>query len=199
MTFKLEGMEDLERALEQIATRSTRVAVTRRALQKAAKPMLDRAKQYAPIDQGDLERSIKISPRATGEVGRAAYSKYLSSSWDAAKASGTTGQWDRAAEKVQATKALRSARRAFKANNPPVILYLGPTREGWHGNFVEFGTKPHINKGRYSGTQHPGTPPQPFLRPAFDSEARPTIDRLGPLLWVEIQKNAARTAKRRGG
>ena len=34
---------------------------------------------------------------------------------------------------------------------------------GW----VEFGTPPRINAGIYAGTQHPGTPPQPFFFPAY--------------------------------
>lgn len=197
MTFRIEGMRDIERALEAVALKSTRVAITRRALQKAAAPMLAMARQYAPIDQGDLEQSIKIGTRATGEVGRAAYSRYMSSSWDAAKAAGTQAQWDRVAESAKAVTALKDARRAFKASNPPAILYMGPTREGWHGHFVEFGTAPHVNGGKFAGTSHPGTAPQPFMRPAFDTEARPTIERLKPLVWVEIRKNAARMAKRR--
>ena len=74
---------------------------------------------------------------------------------------------------------------------------LGPTTAGWHGHFVEFGTGPHRNGGKFAGSRHPGTAPEPFLRPAFDSEARPTIDRLAPLIWDGIQRNAARMPKRR--
>ncbi len=39
--------------------------------------------------------------------------------------------------------------------------------------------------------------PQPSARPAFEQEARPTIDRVGELLGPEIEKTAARLAKRR--
>ena len=179
-TFRLEGFPDLERALEEVAKQSTRVAITRRALQKAAVPMRDKAKQYAPIDQGDLEQSIVLSTRATGEVGRAAYAATMRGGGDA----GT------------ALAAMRDARRAFKAINPPAILYLGPTQKAFYAKFVELGTRARLNGGAYAGTMHPGTSPQPFLRPAFDSEAKATIDRLAPLIWSEIDKSAKRAARR---
>lgn len=40
-------------------------------------------------------------------------------------------------------------------------------------------------------------PPQPSGRPAFDQEARPTIDRVAKMLGPEIEKTAVRLAKRR--
>ena len=177
MTFRLEGFEDLEKALSEVAKQSTRVAITRRALRKAAAPMLEKAVRYAPVDSGKLEDSIKISTRATGEVGRAAY---------AATMRATGG------DKAASVAAMRTARREFKAMNPPAILYLGPTQDAWYAKFVEFGTKSRTNGGRFAGSKHPGTAPDPFLRPAFDSEAQATIDRLAPLIWDEIQKHAAR-------
>lgn len=182
MTFRLEGLDDLQKALEQIEKQSTRVTVTRRALARAAEPMRAKAAQYAPIDDGDLSDGIKISVRATGEVGRAAY---------AATMRETGGDRD------ASLAAMRTARRTFKAVNPPAILYMGPIRELFYAKFVEFGTKPRINGGRFAGTKHPGTAPDPFMRPAFDAEAQATIDRLAPLIWEEIKKNAARVAKKR--
>ena len=44
------------------------------------------------------------------------------------------------------------------------------------------------------GNDHHG--PQPFMRPAFDAEAKPTVDRLGKEMWAEIDKAAKRAAKR---
>lgn len=178
MEFNLEGFGELEAALAEVAKQATRVAITRRALQKAAVPMRDRAKQYAPIDGGNLESSIVLSTRATGEVGRAAYAATMRSGGDAAAA----------------VAAMRDARRAAKAINPPAILYLGPTQKAFYAKFVEFGTRARLNGGVYAGTMHPGTAPQPFLRPAFDAEAKGTIDRLAPLIWSEIDKSAKRAA-----
>lgn len=38
--------------------------------------------------------------------------------------------------------------------------------------------------------------PAPFMRPAFDAEAEPTIRRVGDGLWPEIEKTAARRARK---
>ena len=181
MTFRIDGLEDLEKALAEVAKQSTRVAITRRALKRAAEPMRAKAAQYAPVDSGVLSDSIKISTRATGEVGRAAYAATMR---------------ETAGDKAAAVAALREARRNFKAENPPAILYMGPTRNAWYAHFPEFGTAPHTAGGKFQGARHPGTAPDPYMRPAFDSEAGPTIERLKPLLWDEIQRHAARMAKR---
>lgn len=37
----------------------------------------------------------------------------------------------------------------------------------------------------------------PFMRPAWDSEGRKSIDRIAPLLWDDIQRTSARLAKKR--
>lgn len=36
-----------------------------------------------------------------------------------------------------------------------------------YAHLVEFGTAPHQNEGMFAGTEHPGTPPQPFFFPAY--------------------------------
>jgi hypothetical protein len=38
--------------------------------------------------------------------------------------------------------------------------------------------------------------PQPFMRPAWDAEGRATLERLATELWVDIQRTAARQARR---
>lgn len=44
------------------------------------------------------------------------------------------------------------------------------------------------------GNEH--NAPQPFMRPAWDAEAQPTLDRLGKEMWSEIEKQAKRAAKK---
>lgn len=167
-TFKIEGLQELDKALEQIAKKSTRTATMRRALQKAAQPMATMAASYAPYLTGDLEAGIKIRAQAMGEVGKAAYA-------DAKRAGGTN---------ADAVAAMRDARREAKASriNPAVALYMGPTRDLFYARFQEFGTINHAA--------------DPFMRPAFDAEAKPTIERIKPLLWAEIEKSIARAAKK---
>jgi len=192
MTFRIEGLPELEQALADIANRSTRVAVTNRALRNAAEPMRAKAKQYASHRTGKLEESIKISTRIKDEAGAAAYAKTMRRLASSAKALGTA--FDQVAAKAQALTAMRDARRAFRAINPPAIMYLGPTEDVFYGKWVEFGTGPrHQKNGRFVGSM----PPDPFLRPAFDAEAKSTIERVAAALRVEIDKNAKRTAARK--
>ncbi|SMO64035.1 HK97-gp10 family putative phage morphogenesis protein [Paracoccus laeviglucosivorans] len=100
-------------------------------------------------------------------------------------------------------KSQKRARRRLTAEERSAIeLYVGPSYKlgqgGRHGHLVEFGTAPHIQGGVFKGSKHPGTAPQPFMRPAYDAEARPTVARLGPILMQFIERAAKRQAKRDG-
>lgn len=77
----------------------------------------------------------------------------------------------------EAVMALRDARRSQTA----ITMYVGPGR---HPQAItqEFGTRHH-------GLQ-------PFMRPAFDAEGRKTLDRLAAAIWADIQRTAARQARR---
>lgn len=66
-------------------------------------------------------------------------------------------------------------------NKATVTRYMGTNDPA--GIQQEFG---NVNHG-----------PQPFMRPAFQQEAQPTIERVGAELGPEIEKTAARLAKRR--
>lgn len=65
-TVRVEGLRELERALNQLPKAAVK-AILRRVLKKRSKPIGDTAKQRAPKDEGDLEKSIgvstKLSPR----------------------------------------------------------------------------------------------------------------------------------------
>jgi HK97 gp10 family phage protein len=82
------------------------------------------------------------------------------------------------ASKSQAVAAMKDAR----SGNSFVQLYLGPTTQAPHAHWQEFGTIYHA--------------PSPYLRPAFDEQAQPTVDRLKVSLMDEIEKAAARVARK---
>ena len=67
----------------------------------------------------------------------------------------------------------------FRDDRAAVEMFVGPGPDPAAWN-QEFG---NVNHG-----------PQPFARPAFDAEANPTLERLGPLLWAEIDKSLRRAA-----
>lgn len=59
--------------------------------------------------------------------------------------------------------------------------------------FVGAGPDPAAHNQEF-GNQH--NAPQPFLRPAWDQEQNATLDRIGTELWADIDKTAARAAKK---
>lgn len=66
-----------------------------------------------------------------------------------------------------------------------VTIYIGPTREGYpQAIMMEFGTF----KDR----------PQPYMRPAWEDEQMPMLERFADLMGSELDKTIARV-RRRGG
>lgn len=47
-----------------------------------------------------------------------------------------------------------------------ITIFAG-NEVAFYARWIEFGTAPHINGGRFQGTENPGTPPRPFFYPAF--------------------------------
>jgi HK97 gp10 family phage protein len=94
-------------------------------------------------------------------------------------------------------------RKMFRSDKASVEMFIGPSYDlgdgGRHGHLVEFGTKPRINSGIFAGTTHPGTAPQPFMRPAWDSDKTAMLDRLKVDLWAELQKAIARADRKAAG
>lgn len=95
----------------------------------------------------------------------------------------------------------REHKKAVAEGRAAIEMFLGPdyNKAGRHAHLVEFGTTPHKNGGQFKGTDHPGTKPQPFMRPAWDAEGQRTLDRLGAEMWAEIEsaaKSAARSKRR---
>ena len=52
------------------------------------------------------------------------------------------------------------------ARESQAIITAGNTKVRY-AHLVEFGTKAHINGGKFAGTEHPGTTAQPFFWPAY--------------------------------
>lgn len=177
MGLQVEGIEEFQAALDGLGKRLGR-STLERALRKAAAPMLRAAKDMTPFHEGDLEGSLKIARQTISDPGRAAF---------AATMEATGG--DRAAARA----ALRDA--YAREGGAVAALVLGPdlAAGGSVAHLVEFGTGPRYQaNGRYVGEM----PAQPFLRPAFDQEAQPTVDRLKPILGREIEASARRRAAR---
>lgn len=62
----------------------------------------------------------------------------------------------------------RKGRRAIQANDPDLSVTITAGNETVrYAHLVEFGTKPHVNGGKFKGTQNPGTAAQPFFYPGY--------------------------------
>lgn len=72
-------------------------------------------------------------------------------------------------------------RRMFRNDKAAVEMFVGPGPDPAAWN-QEFGNRNHG--------------PQPFARPAFDQEAMPTLDRLGKLIAVELDKAVKRASRK---
>lgn len=81
---------------------------------------------------------------------------------------------------IGTTLTKRQASKARKAGKSFSEVYVG-TRDA-KAHFEEFGSA--------------NQPPRPFMRPAYDSEAQPTINRFTDALGNELNKVAAREARR---
>ncbi len=198
-TVKIEGLKQLDAALGEL-TKATARAVTRRALLKAAEPMVQAAKQFAPVGDvkgaGNLRDSIAAS--ATSVAGNDAYAKALH------QGRGQAG----------AVKAKRDALRSLKGGALSVI-FVGPARKKGSratkiAHLLEFGAAAHViepktadglnrlsftsGNQRYRPTvvSHPGAKPHPFMRPAFEESKGEVFN----LIKVELTAELARAAER---
>ena len=131
MATKIEGADKLKRKM-QAFPQLAREQIAK-ALEQSAEEIVRMAKSLAPVDDGDLQRSIGWT-------------------WgDAPKGSITIG----------------TVRQEGKgAGNLAITIYAGNS-EAFYARWVEFGTSPHVNGGRFAGTANPGIRAQPFFYPAY--------------------------------
>ncbi|WP_193336169.1 HK97-gp10 family putative phage morphogenesis protein [Devosia beringensis] len=53
-----------------------------------------------------------------------------------------------------------------QSGNLKITIYAGGP-DAYYARFIEFGTAPHVNGGRFAGSQNPGTAAQPFFYPSW--------------------------------
>lgn len=75
------------------------------------------------------------------------------------------------------------------SGNLRITIYAGNS-QAFYARWVEFGTSPHENEGRFAGSDHPGTRAQPFFYPAWRAARR----RVKGRVTRAINKSAKRAA-----
>lgn len=59
----------------------------------------------------------------------------------------------------------------------------------FYAHLVEFGTAPHKQGGKFAGTMHPGTPPQPYFYPTVRAYKRRVRARIKRAIKKAIQRS----------
>jgi len=167
MRVSVSGLRELDKALGMLPKATAR-NVLKRALDKAAQPIVDEAKTLAPVNTGALRDSIKASTRVKNKVGASEYS--------AAMRSGLGKQ--------AARSALLAARRANRGQGSFAETFVGPARGKGvirYAHIVEFGSVKHA--------------PQPYMRPAWDGNKDKALSIIKAELGSEIIKAARRVGR----
>ena len=171
-SFNLVGMEQLMKNLEQLPTIAMKKTVVRNACKKSLIPVRDLARQNAPYD-----------PRVTKGFSK---SRHLR-------------------DTIEVSTSLKaSQKRKFAPDRTKVTVYVGSTAP--HAHLIEFGTKERTPKEPFTAEIRPGqvitvksmgrAPAIPFLRNAWDAAKDRIISIFAKEMKVELEKAAARLAKR---
>ncbi len=171
ITVKVSGLKELDAALGELP-RSLQRGVLTRTLRKAGQPIADAAEAMAPRDTGELAGSITVSPKIKNTVGQSEFAAAMKAGLG----------------KAAAVSALRGARRAAKGEAPTAVMYVGPAKAKTKKDAIkrivqEFGSSKQA--------------PQPYMRPAWDSQKDAALEIIKNELGTEITKTAARLAKRK--
>jgi HK97 gp10 family phage protein len=164
-TVSVSGLAELDKALGELPKATAR-NVLKRTLDKAAQPIVEAAKMYAPVNTGKLRDSIIASARVKNKVGNAEYS--------AAMRAGLG--------KAAAGAALRQARRDSKGLGSFAEIFVGPST----------GTIPYAHIVEFGSVKDS---PQPYMRPAWDGQKQKALEIIKAELGSEIIKAARRVGR----
>jgi HK97 gp10 family phage protein len=121
--------------------------------------------------KASARRALKVAAQPMADAGQAKAPRGETGDLSASVAVGT---------KLSKRQA-KAHRKMFRNDKAAVEIFVGPGPDPAAWN-QEFGNRNHAA--------------QPFMRPAFDQEAMPTLDRLGKELWSDISKSVARAERR---
>lgn len=148
MASKVKGLQSLQAKLKRLPPQ-TRSAI-KQALAESADEMVGMMKRLAPV-----------GPPSGQQKAKGATAGALRNS--------ITQTWGDGSGPKYAAFQKRSGKKASPVSGDPdlsVRISAGNSKVRY-AHMVEFGTAPHINGGKFAGTQHPGTAAQPFFYPAY--------------------------------
>jgi HK97 gp10 family phage protein len=119
MKIKVEGLKEIQAALQDLS-KATAKNVVKRVLLKRAQPIVEAARTRAPVRTGKLRDAIIAQARG-GNAGKAAFAEAMRGG----------------ASRVEAGRAAREANRAAGST---VEVVIGPHDGAFYASLVEFGT-----------------------------------------------------------
>lgn len=149
-TFEVKGLKELNKFLQQLPAK-VETNIMRGAMRAAAKPIKEAAKANAP----------------TGEPSESAKRRYRVYNGALRDSVRISTRLDRRNKQVKARVIVGG-----KSKKTGADVY--------YAHIIEHGSRPHsVKKGGRGEVTHPGMSPQPFMRPALDSEAGNAIKAAG--------------------
>ncbi len=161
MGAKWSGLDRFNRKAARLPA-AIRAAI-REALDEASREIVEAQKRAAPRKTGALAKSIT---RTFGDDSPA-YAAFRSAS----------------------RRLTGSRRRAGDDPDLQVRITAGNSAVRY-AHLVEFGTAPHVNDGRFAGTQNPGAPARPFFFPAYRLRRRGIRGRVARKVNKAIKRTA---------
>lgn len=166
---KIEGLAELDKLLQSFAPR-VEANILRGSLNAANKVILQKARELAPVDDGDLKASIRV----TSKIKRA--NGWVESRIVAGNKKAYYANWVEFGTGTFYSGTGDSVRRAYliRPRTRKALFFFGQNREQ---------------------IRHPGIKPQPFMRPAFDREQGNAIKEFGRYMKDRIAKEFKKQAK----
>ena len=166
MAMKFRGLKSLEAKLKKIPAEAR--SAIKQALAESADETVATMKNLAPVSK-------------TGSHGWEP--GMLRESIVATFGDGSTPKY--------AAFTARKGRRRVKAADPDLSVTITAGNEDVrYAHLVEFGTAPHVNGGRFKGSQHPGTQAQPFFYPGYRANKKKAAARIKRAVKRGIQAAA---------
>lgn len=167
-TFKIEGLADLDDALQQFS-RVTGGNILKRAVGAAGAMIAEEAIKIAPFDVDrktgkHLKEEIKVAKPKIINPGTAAFAQAMRETGD----------------RAIAAAAARAANREAGGTGRSAVTHVGPSKRAGQGVLQEFGTVHHAA--------------QPFMRPTWDVYGPQAAFVIRDELAAGIEKTTARIA-----
>lgn len=80
---------------------------------------------------------------------------------------------------------------AKSANGKLVLTIFAGSAEAYYARWVEFGTSPHKNGGKFKGTMNPGTNAQPFFYVSWRASRKAVRRKISRAITASAKKIAA--------